>query len=51
MLSTLTEGLKEVEVVQINYHQENIRLEEELAKAKSDIETFMKENEGCCFLL
>jgi hypothetical protein len=49
MLSTLTEGLKEVEVVQINYHQENIRLEEELAKAKSDIETFMKENEGCFF--
>ena len=47
MLSTLTEGLKEVEVVQINYHQENIRLKDELAKAKSDIESFMKENEGC----
>ena len=45
MLGKLTEGLREVEVVQINYQQENIRLKESLEKAKSDLDMFLQENQ------
>merc|ERR1711871_1372469 len=44
MLSKLTEGLREVEVVQINYQQENIKLKEELEETKREFNLFLQEN-------
>ena len=44
MLSKLTEGLREVEVVQINYQQENIKLKEELEQTKREFNLFLEEN-------
>jgi hypothetical protein len=46
MLSRLTEGLREVEVVQTDYQLENIRLREALDKTKAEMDSFAQDNQS-----
>lgn len=46
MLSRLTEGLREVEVVQTDYQLENIRLRDALEKLQAEMEAFNLDNQS-----